>query len=820
MANPSDNEPICDFCDKRGLAVLPVRYAMSPAKAATPKTKALDADGSALPDLGETAHYTRRLLRPGYLYVHDEARARWEGYFITLYGHLMKFQVGKPMPDSYKADAMPCSRSGHFEIAGMVTVSDPKNATNIWFGYSDVEWTADVLSKHADAGYRKKHMQVLDVKAALAGGTQPNVHAMQSELDKKVAEYALSIPAAKSDFAGAPFRFSARREFLKSTLEKSKKLNDSGGVVISLHDPVGVAIEVAAHMNNLLEVQLQLAKSDQTSVRKFAVAEQIRQLRMAVHSNAESDRLDKATADSANAAAAAGQGAIFDKKLQKDIAASGNISGKDITEAQQSAWRKYTHQENGKARFNETEADSFYVSYNEKLKTFTDAKINPLGKAHVAWTNSGHMQSYLRCNFDTKDIQSGLAYLQVVIKFTEGTEGIKPCFAQYEKWANAEHFDPANALMRALVLNQDKLAEQVKEATAFDPKAIPWDNLTSSFKEALLKLGKGHGDLLTVLLSGMAGPFAKAIGAVLDGAARPVVIAMGMIHGGGWQRITLKGSSKDARQLITRMVVQMSAPTLNDAQIKLAVDREIRLAQIRGEKMQGQVSMGWMIWNDPQGKAKPSLRTPLTFNEIRFESFKKAINTEVRAGVCVSLVQAWCLTKTIADYGKALEGDKSEAGWRLFAGSLAVSGTLIESLGVVMKNAQEAQLPWARNLIKIEWVKRTIVGGKLLGLAGGVIMGVWDAMKGWEELQKKNTNIAVLYFASAGFGIGAAILFTAGIFNIFTLLVVAAFLTAAYFLEQAKSNAIQSWLENTIFGCQNTYKDATQELKEYKLAIS
>jgi hypothetical protein len=93
-------------------------------------------------------------------------------------------------------------------------------------------------------------------------------------------------------------------------------------------------------------------------------------------------------------------------------------------------------------------------------------------------------------------------------------------------------------------------------------------------------------------------------------------------------------------------------------------------------------------------------------------------------------------------------------------------------------------------------------------------------MKGWEELQKKNTQIAVLYFASAGFGLGAAILFTAGIFNIFTLLVVAAFLTAAYFLEQAKSNAIQSWLENTIFGCNNTYKNAEQELKEYKLAIS
>jgi hypothetical protein len=113
-----------------------------------------------------------------------------------------------------------------------------------------------------------------------------------------------------------------------------------------------------------------------------------------------------------------------------------------------------------------------------------------------------------------------------------------------------------------------------------------------------------------------------------------------------------------------------------------------------------------------------------------------------------------------------------------------------------------------------------IMLGKGLGLVGGVIMAGWDFMKGQEEDKKGNSKTANLYYASAGLGITVALLFTFGVFNAFTVLAVAAFLITAYFLEQAKANALQSWLENTIFGCNNTYKNAEQELKEYKLAIS
>jgi hypothetical protein len=96
-------EPGCEFCDKRGLPLLIARYALAPAAAGAPKTRVFDT-GSSKPLLApdpKLAHYTRRLLRPGYLYVYDEKRQRWQGYFVNQDAYLMQFDPSKPMPPSF-----------------------------------------------------------------------------------------------------------------------------------------------------------------------------------------------------------------------------------------------------------------------------------------------------------------------------------------------------------------------------------------------------------------------------------------------------------------------------------------------------------------------------------------------------------------------------------------------------------------------------------------------------------------------------------------------------------------------------------------------
>ena len=67
------NEKKCEFCDKRGVPILPLRYAIAPAGAGAPAVATVGIVPSAT-----AAHYTRRLLRAGYLYVYDVAGANRE----------------------------------------------------------------------------------------------------------------------------------------------------------------------------------------------------------------------------------------------------------------------------------------------------------------------------------------------------------------------------------------------------------------------------------------------------------------------------------------------------------------------------------------------------------------------------------------------------------------------------------------------------------------------------------------------------------------------------------------------------------------------
>ena len=80
----------CDFCNKRGLPLLLVRDAVAPIGASAPLAPGLTIE---LPS--SAAHYTKRLLRSGYVNVFDEARKKWETYFVTNDAYFFKV-MGKP----------------------------------------------------------------------------------------------------------------------------------------------------------------------------------------------------------------------------------------------------------------------------------------------------------------------------------------------------------------------------------------------------------------------------------------------------------------------------------------------------------------------------------------------------------------------------------------------------------------------------------------------------------------------------------------------------------------------------------------------------
>ncbi|RBF22615.1 hypothetical protein BRM26_18340, partial [Xanthomonas oryzae pv. oryzae] len=187
----------CQFCNKQGLPILPLRYAvarkgMGDAPAVTAPfvvaEKEQKKEDFSLPD--DIASYTLRLLREGYLYVYDELRKEWSAYVVTSGGYLFAFDPhGKAPPGGWGKVEFTCSRAGDAFIARCITVKDAARATKVWLGFSDVTWTAAVLQKHADAAYRQAHMRCLDIAQWRAGGQLQHASDF-AELASRVAEYA------------------------------------------------------------------------------------------------------------------------------------------------------------------------------------------------------------------------------------------------------------------------------------------------------------------------------------------------------------------------------------------------------------------------------------------------------------------------------------------------------------------------------------------------------------------------------------------------------------------------------------------------------
>jgi hypothetical protein len=88
----------CQFCNKKGLPVLPLRYALarqgmggapSVASPFVVAEKEQRKEQFSLPK--DLADYTLRILREGYLYVYDEFRKEWAAYVVTQGGYLFEF---------------------------------------------------------------------------------------------------------------------------------------------------------------------------------------------------------------------------------------------------------------------------------------------------------------------------------------------------------------------------------------------------------------------------------------------------------------------------------------------------------------------------------------------------------------------------------------------------------------------------------------------------------------------------------------------------------------------------------------------------------
>ena len=522
MATIPTSTSTCSFCDRQGLPILPVRYAVARTDLGNapslPPSFGADITPIALPD--EIAKYTLRLLRPGYLYVYDEHRNEWSGYVVNGQSYLWEFDIHARTPpavDHHVTFDAVCRGKSDPYVARCVMVKHAARATKVWLGFSDVAWTPAILAQHASADYRRAHMQCIDIAAWRSGGTQP--HLSDFEALRHVAEFAadgvalqretrtyvkaffpepftlqeditgihpeakaalktlspmvLSLlvgatgtPTTSGPVTAAAWAFSphplhmAREDTDAMTAWGNRAVTPLRPALVGVSDPVGMAMEL-----NGLAIQRSVEHTDHRSRRwKYETAQLIAGVKEAighdaVQAKAANQRYAIQVSESGRLAKVG-----FPTRHDFDAYQARLDQAATLTDAEQHTVARDTW--NDYAQYIEKDAWESYVGtasqkgvYQQELDAFTRRVLQPLDVSYIAWLKSPALARYLTHNFDTHDARSGEAYLDVVRLLIADASGRSAVFQLLTELIQQDPRQPDAWLMRALALNHAPLIQ-------------------------------------------------------------------------------------------------------------------------------------------------------------------------------------------------------------------------------------------------------------------------------------------------------------------------------------------------------------------------
>ena len=836
-------EPNCDFCNKRGLPILPVRYAIAPVEAKAPKLAGALKMSENVP-LGRFVHYSTRLVRNGFVYVFDEARKHWDGYYVTEGGHYLRFEIKRPLPSSFKS-AQPCSRSGHPETAGCITISSPKQAGTIWIGFSESQWTLAVLERHQSAEYRKRHMRAFDVRAWL--GSQTAQHAAKiAGVSQHVSEYSPNVVEKAYGFSAATYQ--SRRTSATAIVQTAERMWPGKGAIVALDDPAGVAQDLA----QLMQVGVKSFASDPKYKRRLAVSTAIEQLREGIRNQAEL----KAIADAEQAAHRAvspgsgfggdGGGAAnagmalarsFNKQLDRDMSQLEErlrtLTPQQLDAAGATAWQKYSK------KYDEAARAAWQASFDAKMKQFDRIFVAPLAKAHSQWMKGAPLANQFICNHDPVDTHSGLAYAAAFALCIEGTQDKRACFDTYQKWLEGKAGDERNLALRALLLNQKGLIEQAAKAdVGLDPRSVPWDALIGAYDKTAESAGSAAHSVVARLTQQLGGVFMPLLDKAVDGPIRTGVVALGMAGQAPVVRVTITGGKKAFRAAVIRQLLALHGSRLDRHAMQRAVSAELRRLQMRGAPMAGNAKKTFLLLADPAAvKGMPqglspqqratwlanSLRTVEQYEAAELGRWKSVVTTKVRLGVAAGLLQVFAFTKVSSDKDGAMGHEQADATARYLSSIAAMGGAFADTVGTIMVNRASqgaGSLRLSPNAARVLGERMVRWGGRA-NVGAAVLIAVMDVRMAVRERSEGNTGMAALYLGSAAFGVGAVIAFAFAATGVGIVLVLL-FVLVTVLIELFKDNKVQDWLERTLWGrlASERYQTMDAEQRELKLALA
>lgn len=797
----------CEFCDKRGLPLLLVRDAIAPAGAGAPLAPSLPIE------LAPTAaHYTKRLLRSGYVNVYDEARRRWEAYFVTADGYFFKLLQTPGVTPVTPSKPFNCPNEAHRAVASCITISDPKNASKVWIGFSDVLWTDAVRRAHEDVAYRKRHMTEIDVKAALAGNY--GSHRSVAQVDSTLAEYALPATRAKASFGWTPSTFVSRYGQAERLKQECETLRP-GGLMVTLLDPVGIVQELAALMKRNAEL---FATSRPEDKMNLAASMAIDSIEEAIRTQAEHGEITAATKNADDQIIANPLGHWLSASTRARTESIQNVTQRELKSAADSAWKKYAD------KFDDVARQAWHAPFRKRLEVYDSVFIAPLARSHVAWMRSTTVASYFECNFDSHHPESGAVYTTVFLHCIASTEDKQACAQLYDEWLTGDIGDTRNILLRAMVLNQKVTADAVKKAASvnIDLRQIPWDSVFTVFTDSVQRLSQQVQNGLARVIVEVSGAIARMFGKIMDGSQgfRAAVMATGLISGHPIVVCDIAGTKRQFRAHLVRQLLRTSGQVISEKQMQRAVAAELRRLQINGVPMEGATTKRWILVADkemiarmpsglsPQKRAEwlaRSLKTVEDVEALNLHRWRAVINEKVRLGVVTAILQALCLTKLYADKDNSLAHNKSEATGRVYAGLGTIAATTSEALGSALAG-RAASLHFGQGLANTSASFMKLLG-KAGGLAVGIYVAVLDVQAARREKEEGNKGMSVLYYSSAV--VGGVLSFAMLCSSIgwlsaaalpFIGLLVLIVIGIGLIIECIKDNPIQDWMERCPWG--------------------
>lgn len=843
----------CETCAKEGLPLLLTRYALMPSEINAPKLTGNldDADLKQVP-LGSSAHYGLRLLRSGYVYVFDEKRNQWDEYFVTADGFLSKMP---PRLCALKAQPTPatefsCARNGAAPLAGVITIRNAKHASKVWIAFSDVEWTDQVFADHMKSEHRQKHMKCIVVsggKIAPQPGTAP-----LTQVEQVVPEFKQGMSNQK--FADwCPHRYNARQGMASALLKAVKEIRPGGGgAIVALHDPVGLAMEIAS----LMDVRKHTYMDRENVAKPRFAASTIASLEASIREQAKLREISGGEIMATSAELARtypSNPALWNEHpaSDKDIQEYRNPTPASLNEAANKAWKKYTHDRTGKPRFDYAGSQAWLKRHNEEFRAFDAEQIAPLAKAHVAWMKHACMVNHLSCNYDSADKESGVAYTATVVGLLRHATDKQPSYDLYLKWLAAGEFTEDNLVMRAMGFNQKELIEKLKQVDAapVDGRAFPSDAVAGAVAAFMEKMPASAQKQLTALLAGLSGPALKYWDDFNAGkVGSKAAAAMAAVSGKQFVRLPVVGNRG---QFVQAYMAQMYAldPSLRTKpnELQAAIAKQVKLLEIEGVKMNSKSKLGWYVILDKEvltgatrknltGQAladelAKAIKTPQDLKKL---DTAKAVRfrTAVAGGATVlgGVFMAWNFTKLLDDVENGMSHELAEARTKLTVGKVAIGGFVAEQLGGGLEKLGETRLRnmagryggYAPNILKF--------AGRFAGFGTGVFLGLWDISKGADASRQGDRGLAFAYRLSGGAGIAV----TGALFGVamgwialgligwlFLAIGVLIWLGATLYIETHKDNGLQEWLSRCHFGFGNDkYPDTRTHVAEYKLALA